>query len=95
MRAKGIEDFSGPEILRVLELPEPQTRPSEARIRVRPVMVTDAITDTERLDALRRQAEAGALTLHVADVLPAEEAARAHRPLEAGGLRGRLVLDFS
>ncbi|AJC61787.1 zinc-binding alcohol dehydrogenase [Streptomyces sp. 769] len=37
----------------------------------------------------------GVLTLHVADVLPAEQAAKAHRLLEAGGLRGRLVLDFS
>ncbi|MFE3654624.1 MULTISPECIES: NADP-dependent oxidoreductase [unclassified Streptomyces] len=69
--------------------------PAERGIRVRPVMVTDGITDTERLDTLRRQAEEGVLTLHVADVLPAEEAARAHRLLEAGGLRGRLVLDFS
>ncbi|MEU7636669.1 NADP-dependent oxidoreductase [Streptomyces sp. NPDC039016] len=69
--------------------------PAERGIRVHPVMVTDGITDTERLDTLRRQAEEGVLTLHVADVLPAEEAARAHRLLEAGGLRGRLVLDFS
>ncbi|MGW7443749.1 NADP-dependent oxidoreductase [Kitasatospora sp. NPDC054795] len=68
---------------------------AERGVLVRPVMVTDAITDTVRLDALRRQAEAGVLTLRVADVLPAEEAARAHRLLEAGGLRGRLVLDFS
>ncbi|MFC9739978.1 NADP-dependent oxidoreductase [Streptomyces noursei] len=69
--------------------------PAERGIRVCPVMVTDGITDTARLDALRRQAEEGVLTLHVADVLPAEEAAEAHRRLEAGGLRGRLVLDFS
>ncbi|MEU5303998.1 NADP-dependent oxidoreductase [Streptomyces noursei] len=69
--------------------------PAERGIRVCPVMVTDGITDTERLDTLRRQAEEGVLTLHVADVLPAEQAAKAHRLLEAGGLRGRLVLDFS
>ncbi|MEV7924051.1 NADP-dependent oxidoreductase [Kitasatospora sp. NPDC088779] len=69
--------------------------PAERGIRVRPVMVTDGITDTERLNTLRRQVEDGTLTLHVADVLPAEKAAQAHRLLEAGGLRGRLVLDFS
>jgi NADPH2:quinone reductase len=69
--------------------------PAERGIRVRPVMVTDGMTDTERLNTLRRQAEDGTLTLHVADVLPAEEAAKAHRLLEAGGLRGRVVLDFS
>jgi NADPH2:quinone reductase len=34
------------------------------------------------------------LTLRVADVLPATEAARAHRRLDAGGVRGRLVLTF-
>lgn len=35
------------------------------------------------------------LRLRVARVLPAEQAAEAHRLLEAGGVRGRLVLDFS
>lgn len=69
--------------------------PAERGIRVCPVMVLDGITDTERLDTLRRQAEDGTLTLRVAEVLPADEAAKAHRLLEAGGLRGRLVLDFS
>lgn len=58
-------------------------------------MVRDAMEDTGKLDALRRQAEDGALTLRVAKVLPADEAPEAHRLLEAGGLRGRLVLDFS
>lgn len=69
--------------------------PAERGIRVCPVMVPDGITDTEGLDTLRRQAEDGTLTLRVAEVLPADEAAKAHRMLEAGGLRGRLVLDFS
>ncbi|WP_063726557.1 NADP-dependent oxidoreductase [Streptomyces sp. RTd22] len=69
--------------------------PAERGIRVRPVMVPDGITDTEGLDTLRRQAEDGTLTLRVAEVLPAHEAAEAHRMLEVGGLRGRLVLDFS
>ncbi|QFU88410.1 NADP-dependent oxidoreductase [Amycolatopsis sp. YIM 10] len=69
--------------------------PADRGIHVIPVMVTDGITDTARLDALSRQAANGTLSLHVADVLPADEAAKAHRLLEAGGLRGRLVLDFS
>ncbi|MFE9352783.1 zinc-binding dehydrogenase [Streptomyces olivaceoviridis] len=46
------------------------------------------------LDRLRRLAEEGRLTPRVARVLPAERAADAHRLLEAGGLRGRLVLTF-
>lgn len=54
-----------------------------------------SVTDTRRLDRLARLAEGGGLTLRVADVLPASHAAEAHARLEAGGLRGRLVLDFS
>ena len=38
--------------------------------------------------------EDGVLTLRVAQALPAEEAAEAHRLLERGGIRGRLVLTF-
>ncbi|WP_062212073.1 zinc-binding dehydrogenase [Streptomyces sp. NBRC 109706] len=69
--------------------------PAERGVRVRPLMVTEGIEDTGGLDALCRQVENGVLSLHVAEVLPAEQAAEAHRRLEAGGLRGRLVLDFS
>ncbi|MGI3785231.1 MAG: NADP-dependent oxidoreductase [Janthinobacterium lividum] len=64
-------------------------------IRVLPVMVHDYAQATEALDRLREQAESGEVTLRVADVLPAAAAAEAHRRLEAGGVRGRLVLDFS
>src|SRR3954465_12784795 len=46
------------------------------------------------LDRLRRQVEDGVLTLRVARTFPVEEAAEAHRMLEAGGVRGRLVLTF-
>lgn len=47
-----------------------------------------------KLERLRRFVEDGVLTLRVAAVLPAAEAAEAHRRLEAGGVRGRLVLTF-
>jgi NADPH:quinone reductase len=50
--------------------------------------------DRAALDRLRQQAEDGVLTLRVARTLPAEEAAEAHRLLERGGIRGRLVLTF-
>lgn len=43
---------------------------------------------------LRQQAEDGIRTLRVARTFPAEQAAEAHRILEAGGTRGRLVLEF-
>ena len=53
------------------------------------------MADTARLERLRDQAEAGVLTPRVAKVMPASQAAEAHRILEAGGVRGRLVLDFT
>ncbi|MFO1190108.1 MAG: NADP-dependent oxidoreductase [Alphaproteobacteria bacterium] len=48
----------------------------------------------EKLDRLRQLVEAKALTLRVADTYPPERAAEAHRRLEAGGTRGRLVITF-
>jgi NADPH:quinone reductase-like Zn-dependent oxidoreductase len=48
----------------------------------------------EKLDRLRQQVEAGEITLRVAEVYPPERAADAHRRLEAGGTRGRLVIQF-
>ncbi|MET0701086.1 MAG: NADP-dependent oxidoreductase [Mycobacterium sp.] len=69
--------------------------PADRDIQVLPLMVTDGIADTAGLHTLSRQAEDGVLTLRVAKVLPAAAAAEAHRLLAAGGLRGRLVLDFS
>ncbi|GAA2469933.1 NADP-dependent oxidoreductase [Winogradskya humida] len=47
-----------------------------------------------KLDALRRAVEAGELTPRVADILPADKAAEAHRRVEAGGFRGRIILKF-
>jgi NADPH:quinone reductase-like Zn-dependent oxidoreductase len=47
-----------------------------------------------KLDALRQQAEAGILTLRVAEVFPPERAWEAHARLEAGGTRGRCVIEF-
>ncbi|MFB9839300.1 zinc-binding dehydrogenase, partial [Actinoallomurus acaciae] len=48
--------------------------------------------DGTRLRDLADLAEAGTLTLRVAEALPLEHVAEAHRRLEKGGLRGRLVL---
>lgn len=59
------------------------------------VRVADHVRDSGGLQELVSLVEDGVLTPRVADVLPAEEAVQAHRRLEAGGLRGRLVLDFS
>jgi NADPH:quinone reductase-like Zn-dependent oxidoreductase len=69
--------------------------PVDRGIHLHPVWVTEAATDHARLLRLRDQASTGELTLRVADVLPADQAAQAHRRLAEGGVRGRLVLDFT
>jgi NADPH:quinone reductase-like Zn-dependent oxidoreductase len=68
--------------------------PAERGISWHPVAVRDYAEGRERLERLRAQAESGAVTLRVAGTLPAERAADAHRRLEAGGVRGRMVLTF-
>jgi NADPH2:quinone reductase len=63
-------------------------------VRVFPVLVRQYAEEAEALDRLRGQVEKGELTLRVAQSFPAADAADAHRRLEAGGVRGRLVLTF-
>jgi NADPH2:quinone reductase len=63
-------------------------------LRVLPTLVRRVAQDRAALDRLRQQAEDGVLTLRVARTFAAAEAADAHRTLEAGGVRGRLVLVF-
>jgi len=48
----------------------------------------------EKLDRLRQLAERAVVTLRVAGTYPPEKAGDAHRRLEAGGTRGRLVIAF-
>lgn len=69
--------------------------PAGRDIEVTPLLVYDHASRTDALERLVPLAESGALTLRVADVLPAERAAEAMRRLAARGVRGRLVLDFS
>ena len=66
----------------------------ERGIEVLPTWVRRYDGEYEKLDRLRAQCEAGILKLRVADVVPPERAADAHRRLEAGGTRGRMVIVF-
>jgi NADPH:quinone reductase len=66
----------------------------ERGITFHPVMVRDYAREQEKLDRLRQQAEVGQVTLRVARTFPAEQAPEAHRLLEAGGARGRFVLEL-
>jgi NADPH:quinone reductase-like Zn-dependent oxidoreductase len=68
--------------------------PGERGIETRHTFVPQYAREHAKLDRLRQLAEEGSLTPRVARTLPTEQAAEAHRLLEAGGLRGRVVLTF-
>lgn len=70
----------------------PYAPPPERGIRVTTVGVH---TDRATLRRVAALAEAGHLTARVADVLPLEAAADAHRQIEKGGRRGAVVLSTS
>jgi NADPH:quinone reductase-like Zn-dependent oxidoreductase len=70
------------------------SEPGERGITFRPVRVPEYAREHSKLDRLRQQVEDGQITLRVAHILPAKRAAEAHRLLEAGGVRGRLILQF-
>lgn len=61
-------------------------------ITIHQVWVWEYGENLEALDRLRQLAEDGVVTLRVADTYPAEEAPETHRRLEAGGVRGRLII---
>jgi NADPH:quinone reductase-like Zn-dependent oxidoreductase len=67
---------------------------SERSITVTLILVSDYLHEQVKLAELARLVTEGKLTLRVAREIPAADAAQAHRQLEAGGTRGRLVLTF-
>jgi NADPH:quinone reductase len=67
---------------------------TERGITISLVLVGSHLHEGARLAELADLAAKGVLTLRIAEVLPAGQAAEAHRRLEAGGVRGRLVLTF-
>ena len=67
---------------------------SERGITIHAVRVSDYAQNQEALRRLSSLAAEGELKLRVAEALPPERAADAHRKLARGGLRGRLVIVF-
>jgi NADPH2:quinone reductase len=67
---------------------------TERGIRVEQVWVRNVLERTEWLSELRALASKGLLQLRVAGTYPPEQAADAHRAMDAGGLRGRAVIVF-
>ncbi|MGO1738274.1 MAG: NADP-dependent oxidoreductase [Actinomycetaceae bacterium] len=68
--------------------------PADRGVTFAPIFVGTYAEERAKLDTLRKQAESGAVTLRVAEILPKDEAPEAHRKLEAGGVRGRIILAF-
>lgn len=66
----------------------------ERGVRFVPIRSKMHSEEREKLDQLRQLVEEGKLTVRVAGVYPKERAREAHRRLDAGGIRGRLVLEF-
>jgi NADPH:quinone reductase-like Zn-dependent oxidoreductase len=67
---------------------------SERSIAVTLILVSEYLREPAKLAELTRLVSDGKLTLRVARQIPVADAAQAHRQLEAGGTRGRLVLTF-
>jgi NADPH2:quinone reductase len=63
-------------------------------IRFTTTFVRSYAQEWEKLDRLRQLVEAGKITLRLAEIYPPDRAAEAHRRLEAGGTRGRLIIQF-
>jgi len=66
----------------------------ERGISAQPVSVRTYAVESEKLRSLAASVDQGALRLRVAETFSPERAAEAHERLEAGGVRGRLVLSF-
>jgi NADPH:quinone reductase-like Zn-dependent oxidoreductase len=67
---------------------------SERGITIHGVRVRDYVQNHEALDGLGQLAGRGALSLRVAGTFDPSQAAEAHRRLEAGGVRGRMLITF-
>ncbi len=71
-----------------------QPESTERGIEVKAIMVSTVLERTDWLEQLRQSASAGRLQLRVAAEYPPEQAAQAQRMMDAGGLRGRVVIVF-
>lgn len=104
--ANGVDGFADGALLNQLALPAVRDGGAltsvrgfegdgQRGVRVLPTWVRRYDGEFEKLDQLRKQCEAGLLKLRVADVYSPQRAHEAHRRLEGGGTRGRLVIEFS
>jgi NADPH2:quinone reductase len=71
-----------------------ESAPTERGIAVHPVWVREVLERTAWLEQLRELASGGRLALRVAGEYPPERAGEAQRTMDAGGVRGRLLITF-
>ena len=87
MKAVRFGRFGGPEVLEIVDLPDPHPGPGQVRIAVRAAgRAVHALTEIGEL------IESGRFSLMVAQTFPLAEVAEAHRVSEQGHVRGKLVL---
>ena len=67
---------------------------TDSRLRLITIGVLDQVTNTQALEWLAQRVTDGTLKPRIARQLPAASGGEAHRLLEQGGLRGRVVLVF-
>jgi NADPH:quinone reductase-like Zn-dependent oxidoreductase len=67
---------------------------TDPRLRASNVAVISQATNASAMAWLAEKLAEGVITARVAKQVPMREAAEAHRLVEAGGLRGRVVLTF-
>jgi NADPH:quinone reductase-like Zn-dependent oxidoreductase len=79
----------------LLEIADDADEPTRAQAARKDVTLLEPLVepDGRTLDQIAELVGDGKLEVVVADVLPLQEAAEAHRRLEAGGVRGKLVLE--
>ena len=63
-------------------------------VRVVPVSVAKVLANTAWLELISEEAVAGRLVPRIVDTYPAERAQDAYERMDAGGLRGRIVITF-
>jgi NADPH:quinone reductase-like Zn-dependent oxidoreductase len=69
--------------------------PPPRGISVEEVWVSGSVADVTLLTKVAHYLEAGVVKPRIAEIMAASRVADAHRRLEAGGLRGRLILDLT
>ena len=77
-----------------LAVVRPSTAQPDRGITIHPIWVSEYAQEQQALDRIARLAEAGQLAMRVARTFRPEQAGEAHRLLEKGGVRGRLILEL-